>query len=198
MFETIAALLLFLLPLAYSPGPGNMFFAAIGARFGTWASMPASAGYHVATWIVTFGIGWGFVGVLEAFPFAFKVMKYAGSAYMLWLALAFFRAGRTTDASEARPAGFLDGVVILMLNPKAYIIITLMFTQFLDPESADFVRLLLVITTVFTINNFIAFAAWTLLGDGLARLFATERDARLLNIAFGIMLVVVALWTVLR
>ncbi|MEJ2518265.1 MAG: hypothetical protein P8Y82_09930 [Methyloceanibacter sp.] len=31
----------------------------------------------------------------------------------------------------ARPAGFLDGVVLLVLNPKAHVIIALMFTQFL-------------------------------------------------------------------
>jgi len=28
------ALLVFLFPLAYSPGPGNIFFATNGARFG--------------------------------------------------------------------------------------------------------------------------------------------------------------------
>ena len=60
MIETILALVVFLFPLAYSPGPGNMFFAAIGARFGTRASFEASAGYHVATWIVTFAVGYGF------------------------------------------------------------------------------------------------------------------------------------------
>jgi threonine/homoserine/homoserine lactone efflux protein len=40
MTETILALIIFLLPLAFSPGPGNMFFAAIGARFGTTAITP--------------------------------------------------------------------------------------------------------------------------------------------------------------
>ena len=34
MFQTALALVVFLFPLAFSPGPGNMFFAANGARFG--------------------------------------------------------------------------------------------------------------------------------------------------------------------
>ncbi len=35
MTQTTIALVLFLAPLAYSPGPGNLFFAATGARFGS-------------------------------------------------------------------------------------------------------------------------------------------------------------------
>ena len=52
MMETVFILVLFLLPLAFSPGPGNMFFAANGARFGFAATIPSNTGYHVATWIV--------------------------------------------------------------------------------------------------------------------------------------------------
>ena len=45
----VLALLAFLFPLAYSPGPGNMFFAAIGARFGLRSTLAATAGYHITT-----------------------------------------------------------------------------------------------------------------------------------------------------
>ncbi|MGL5012520.1 MAG: LysE family translocator [Paracoccaceae bacterium] len=198
MFETTFALILFLFPLAYSPGPGNMFFAAIGARFGTRASIPASAGYHAATWIVTFAVGFGFLEILQRAPQIFTLMRYAGAAYMLWLAFLFLRAGTSTDTTTARPAGFRDGVILLILNPKAYVIIALMFTQFLHPDAPDFLILLTLITTVFTLNNLIAFTVWTVVGDALGRIFRTERAARALNISFGLMLIAVALWMLLR
>jgi threonine/homoserine/homoserine lactone efflux protein len=194
MTETIIALIVFLFPLAYSPGPGNMFFAAIGARFGLRASIPASLGYHLATWVVTFAIGYGFIQVLAAYPAIFTAMTWAGAAYMLWLAWLFLRAGITKGAGQAHPAQFLDGAVLLVLNPKAYVIIALMFTQFLSPDAPDFLTLLLVITTVFTLNNLVAFTLWTLLGDALGRLFRSERQARTLNAGFGIILIGVALW----
>ncbi|MGL5012083.1 MAG: LysE family translocator [Paracoccaceae bacterium] len=171
MFETTFALILFLFPLAYSPGPGNMFFAAIGARLGTRASIPASAGYHAATWTLTFAIGYGFLEILQRSPQIFTLMRYAGAAYMLWLALLFLRAGTATDTATARPAGFWDGAILLILNPKAYVIIALMFTQFLNAKGADFLVLLTLITTVFTLNNLIAFTVWTVVGDALGRLF---------------------------
>lgn len=106
MIETTIALIIFLFPLAYSPGPGNMFFAANGARFGLWATMPASAGYHVATWIVTVAIGFGFVAALERSPELFTVIKWAGSAYVLYLAWRLFRAAALDHLDEAKPAGF--------------------------------------------------------------------------------------------
>lgn len=194
MIETLIALTVFLFPLAFSPGPGNMFFAAIGARFGTRASFAASAGYHVATWFVTFAVGYGFAEILTRFPSMFTILKYAGSAYMLWLALKFLRAGRTTSNVNAKPARFHDGVILLILNPKAYVIIALMFTQFLKADDADYIFSLFVITTFFTFNNLVAFTAWTILGDGLAQIFRTERDARILNNIFGVLLAGVAVW----
>jgi threonine/homoserine/homoserine lactone efflux protein len=198
MTETIIALIVFLFPLAYSPGPGNMFFAAIGARFGMRASLPASAGYHVATWSVTFAIGYGFMQVLATYPAIFVVMKVAGAIYMLWLAWLFLRAGPTDGHITARPARFIDGVVLLILNPKAYVIIALMFTQFLAADAHNFLTLLLVITTVFTLNNLLAFTVWTLLGDALGRLFRTDRHARILNAGFGVTLIGVAVWMLLH
>ena len=190
----LIALIIFLFPLAYSPGPGNLFFAAIGARSGTRASIPASVGYHVATFVVTFAIGLGFLEILTRLPALFTAMTWAGSAYMLWLAYVFLRAGPMEGEAEIRRATFLDGAVLLILNPKAYVIIALMFTQFLDPAGRDFLPRLLAITTVFTLNNLVAFTLWTLLGEALARLFRTPRAARVLNAAFGITLALVALW----
>lgn len=194
MFETIAALILFLIPLAYSPGPGNLFFAAIGARFGTVASLPASAGYHAATWIMTFAIGFGFAGFVERFPAGFVILKYVGAAYVLWLAWTFLRAGALKAEVEPRPARFADGALLLVLNPKAYLIIALMFTQFLTPDHAGFMPLLLLITTIFTLNNFLAFTVWTMLGDTLARAFRTPRHLKILNTGFAAMLAVVGIW----
>ena len=144
MIQTTIALILFLFPLAYSPGPGNLFFAANGARFGFRSTVPANAGYHAATWIVTAGIGFGFISAFDRFPNAFLAVKIAGSVYVLWIAWKLFRSGVLREGGIAKPATFVDGAVLLLLNPKAYVIIALMFTQFLDPASEQLVAVLLI------------------------------------------------------
>ncbi|MDG2341224.1 MAG: LysE family translocator [Paracoccaceae bacterium] len=184
-------LILFLFPLAYSPGPGNLYFAANGAKYGFRATIPATTGYHLATWIVTLFIGIGFGTVLNADPRIFVAIKYAGSAYILWLAWSVASSKATSDTKTASREGFVSGVLLMLLNPKAYLIIALMFSQFLQSQS--WVELLW-ITSVFTANNLIAFSVWTVLGDGLGRAFQSEKAAKWLNAVLGGMLGFVAVW----
>jgi threonine/homoserine/homoserine lactone efflux protein len=197
MYDLTLPLLLFLLPLAYSPGPGNMVFAAIGGRFGLRASVPATTGYHVATLLVTAAIGFGFSRLAALSPVLFQGLSFGGAAYVLWLASGFLRAGASSGAMEARRATALDGAILLLLNPKAYVLIALMFTQFLPAGPGD-PALVLWITVVFTLNNLIAFAIWTVAGDVLARRFRSEAEARAVNLAFGTLLAAVAIWMLLR
>jgi threonine/homoserine/homoserine lactone efflux protein len=194
MSHPIAALLIFLFPLAYSPGPGNLFFAANAARFGFAATIPANIGYHLATWLVTAAIGSGFLTALQQAPQIYGTLKIAGVLYVLWLAAKLFRAGTLSGTQQARPAGVVDGAILLLLNPKAYVIIALMFTQFLPPSEPDTGRNVLRITTIFTLNNLLAFVLWALIGDRIARLFRSAQSARRLNQASGLTLACVAFW----
>ncbi|TVP72208.1 MAG: LysE family translocator [Rhodobacteraceae bacterium] len=193
--DTIA-LILFLLPLAWSPGPGNIFFATLGARDGLAASWPASAGYHLATWIITLALGLGFgqlVGTTERMA---QGMALVGGAYVLWMAWRLWRAGAVAQHQHPRHATARDGAVLLLLNPKAYAIIAAMFAQFLAEDcSAGSV---LWITTLFTLNNLAAFTVWTWAGAGLLRLWQDRLSAQRLNRGASLMLAGVALWMISR
>jgi threonine/homoserine/homoserine lactone efflux protein len=194
MIELTTALVLFLFPLAYSPGPGNLFFAANGARFDLRSTIPASTGYHIATWLVTLAIGLGFAAVIHKYPEVFTTIKILGSLYVLWLAWKLLRSGMIKSDQEPTSANFWDGVILLILNPKAYFIIAAIFAQFLNSESSDQLALVLLITTIFTLNNLLAFTSWTILGDRFARLFGDDSNAKVLNLAFGSLLAFVAVW----
>lgn len=184
----------FLFPLAYSPGPGNLFFATLGARFGTAATLPANAGYHVATLVVTGLVGAGLVSAIDPETALFDGVKWAGSLYVLWLAWKMATSGSSRAEMGDIKAGFLDGVLLLILNPKAYVIIVLMYSQFGGLGPAGMVERVGLISIVFTVNNLLAFLLWTIAGDGLGRLFASETGARRLNLGFAFVLAGVGLW----
>lgn len=198
--ETCVALVVFLFPLAYSPGPGNAFFAGIGASRGLRAAVAALAGYHVATFVVTAAIGLGMGVTILNHPVVARSLAAVGGLYVLWLAFQFLRAARSRlSAHPDVPAdpmriGFWPGAVVLLLNPKAYYIIAVMFTQFLRPPVNDDVATVLLITTVFTLNNLIAFIGWTLGGTALAMLFRSERSKRWIDCLFAATLIAVAVW----
>ena len=193
-FELVA-LLAFLFPLAFSPGPGNMIFAANGARFGVQATLGATAGYHLATFLVTVALGLGFISAISSAPEVFNVVKIAGSLYVLWLAWKLFRAGRLDSEVQAKPINFWDGAVLLVLNPKAYVIIALMFSQFIS--AADASTKVIVVSAIFSLNNFVAFTLWTIVGDGMAKVLSSEKHSRYLNSIFGGILTLVAVWMLL-
>jgi len=196
MIELTIALTLFLFPLAYSPGPGNLFFAANGARFGLRSTIPAATGYHIATWLVTLVIGLGFAAVVHKNSGVYTTVKIFGSLYVLWLAWKLLRSGMLQSRHEPTSANFWDGVILLILNPKAYLVIAAMFAQFLNHKSVDQLVLVFWITTIFTLNNLLAFTSWTILGDRLARLFRNESNAKVLNFAFGSLLAIVSVWMI--
>ena len=187
--EIFITIIIFLFPLAYSPGPGNIFFAINGARFGFGSTMMANFGYHLATWIVTYFIGFIFLHGLSEAPHYLLPLKYAGSMYIAYLSFNLFRASAIDGVGEAKPTDFFDGVLLLVLNPKAYIIIFLLFTQFLSG-----LETLAVVTSIFTLNNFIAFSLWTVLGDILLKKFRNPTNARRLNRVFGATLFLVGVW----
>ncbi len=195
MTETLAALLIFLFPLAYSPGPGNMVFAAMGARHGVRSTWRAGLGYHAATWLVTLAIGLGFDAALAESPAIARAVQIVGALYVLWLAHGLWRAGTMAPSSRAAPVmGFGGGVVLLVFNPKAYMIIALMVTQFAQAPGLGAVGL----ATVFTLNNALAFTLWAAIGATLTKVWARPGTAARLNKGLALMLAAVAIWMALR
>ncbi|WP_071798512.1 LysE family translocator [Natronohydrobacter thiooxidans] len=190
------ALILFLLPLAWSPGPGNVFFATLGARAGLAASWPASLGYHLATWVVTLALGFGFGHLAGVAGQAAQGMALAGGAYVLWMAWRLWGAGMVAEGARASRAGVQDGAVLLLLNPKAYAIIAAMFAQFLADDRS--IERVLWVTTLFTLNNLVAFTVWTWAGARLLGLWQNRISAALLNRGSALLLAGVALWMMLR
>ncbi|KQI70000.1 lysine transporter LysE [Loktanella sp. 3ANDIMAR09] len=197
MTQLTIALILFLAPLAYSPGPGNMFFAANGARFGFRATVPANLGYHAATLVVTIGIGLGFDWISREAPMFLAIIRFAGAAYVLYLAWMLARAGVMSGNDEAKPASVMDGAILLLLNPKAYLIIALMFTQFAGAADMHRTASVIWIAAVFTVNNAVAFSIYAALGDGMTARWRSPDTARFLNLSFAAILAGVAIWMLL-
>ena len=188
----ILALLLFLFPLAFSPGPGNMFFAVNGARFGFFNTLAANFGYHLATIIITFILGCGFSLLFSIIKNQYHYIQILGSIYVIYLAYKFFKAGTYNESSKNLKCTFTDGVMLLIFNPKAYVIISLMFSIFLNSGSNIFKIFL--ISFIFTFNNFVSFTLWTLFGDLIGSKFRHEKYSKILNNIFSLLLLLVAFW----
>lgn len=191
-FVEILALLVFLFPLAFSPGPGNMFFAANGAKFGFVDTLSANFGYHLATILITFFIGLGFSLFFSFIKNQYQYIQILGSLYVIYLAYKFYKADTYNENAKNLNCTFMDGVVLLLFNPKAYVIISLMFTMFLD-NSQNIFKIIL-ISLIFTVNNCVSFTLWTLFGDLIGAKFRNKKYSKILNNMFSLMLFLVGIW----
>lgn len=196
--STLTALIIFLLPLAYSPGPGNMFFMLNAGRFGVRAMVPALFGYHLATLVVTLVIGYGASTALLRQPQIGQILVGLSAAYLVWIGFGCLRvAVQKTPTTPSKPSkipnktpGFLAGAILLLFNPKAYAIIAAMFAAFANINQT--LVGLGFISSIFTLNNLIAFALWAIAGQALLG----PLKSRLANLLYAIAFFAVAIWMV--
>ena len=140
-----ATFLLFLgavLILLLSPGPNMAFVLASGAAYGWRGGVAAAAGIGVADLICTLICAFGLAGLLAAYPVAFDAIRWAGAAYLLYLAAMCLRAAGRIGATEgvasvapSRWAIFLRGLVSSIANPKAILFFLVFIPQFISAGS---------------------------------------------------------------
>lgn len=157
------AFLLTCLVVVVAPGPGNVYTLstglARGIRAGVLAAAACTLGILPHLTLAITGVG----AVLQATPVAFTVLRYAGCAYLVWMAWSMWRAPAPAVDDlgvppRSRTAVLRDGIVLNLLNPK----LTLFFLAFLPPFiPAGTDRPLLVmlaLAAVFMAMTFVAFA----------------------------------------
>lgn len=129
----VAAVLVFLM----LPGPGT--FALLtstgqgGFRAGAAATFGLIAGDQVLMWLAALGVA----AVLQANPTLFKLLQYAGAAYLVWIGirLAVARPGGTQPIAIRAERYFRQAFLITLLNPKAIVFYMAFFPLFIDPAT---------------------------------------------------------------
>lgn len=146
---TLNAFVLFMagaLTLNIAPGPDMAFVLAQSTARGTHAGLLAAlgigAGCVVHVLLATFGLS----AVLAASPLAFDIVRYAGAAYLLWIAIAMVR--NPPHLSEATPTvsaihTFRQGMLTNVTNPKVAIFFIAFLPQFVVPGPTAWAQFLL-------------------------------------------------------
>lgn len=116
-----------------TPGPANMVLLATGARFGLRRALPFVAGVALGKQLIIWPLGLGLMAVQDDFPSVFTALKWVSVAYILWLAWRVAGMRLSVEAAATRPPGFLAGLVVHPLNPKAWAMTTTGFTAFVAP-----------------------------------------------------------------
>ena len=148
--STLALFSVAALALTMSPGPDMLLIASRSASQGRIAGFATLAGIQAGTYCHALAAALGLSQLFLIVPVAYDIVRYAGAAYLLWLAWKTFRSNGTVLAPTAglshHPIGvmFRQGLLTNLFNPKIAVFYSTFLPQFIEPgDSALLVSMLL-------------------------------------------------------
>ena len=171
-----------------TPGIGVVYTLSVtlggGFRAGFWATVGCTLAtvFHMVVAMA------GLAAVLHTSALLFQAIKFAGVAYLIWMAWAVLRSTGSMAIEAAQggsPARLVwRGILLNLLNPKLPLFFVAFLPQFL-PSGAGSVALV-TLGTGFTLMTFATFLLYAGIGaTGRARLLASARLMTWMRRAFA-------------
>ena len=159
--DNLAAFLAVSVALTAAPGPDVLFLVsqglAGGSRAGLYVAMGLSSGLLVHTTLAALGVS----AIFMASPAAFNILKLAGAAYLLWLAIGAFRerpaAGSKTALFGDGAALYRRGVIMNLLNPKVALFFLALLPQFVSSSKGGVKAQMAILGLVFMAQVIVVF-----------------------------------------
>lgn len=166
------------------PGTGVVYTVSTGLTSGRRASVFAALGCTVGIVPHLLATVLGLAAVMHTSALAFQILKYAGVAYLFYLAVATWRDRSAFAVDASMSKGSAVGLVVKafllnILNPKLTIFFLAFLPQFVDPSSRQPLADLLVLSAVFMAMTFLVFVVYGFLAHAFRR-FVIE-SARVQN-----------------
>ncbi|WP_097871143.1 leucine efflux protein LeuE [Streptomyces sp. rh34] len=184
------------------PGPNSLYVLSVAARRGVRTGYTAAAGVWTGDAILMTLSALGAASLLQTTPLLFAIVKYAGAAYLTWMAIGMLRAAvslwrerhrrtaelvETVDTVEtAGTAGapgatapverpYRRALVVSLINPKAILFLISFFVQFVDPGYAYPALSFLVLGTLLQLASFAYLSVLIFGGTRLAAAFRRRK-----------------------
>lgn len=170
MRDMIGPLILFSLAMCLTPGPNVVMITASGANFGLRRAIPHMLGISFGFGAMAMASGLGLAGVLQAEPRLHAALKYAGAAYLLYLAWRTANAAAASSESRrTRPIGFVEAMLFTWMNPKAWVSVVGALAAF-STAGGEMLWQTSVITSVLAAACLLSCATWATFGVAIGRL----------------------------
>jgi threonine/homoserine/homoserine lactone efflux protein len=158
------------LGMVLTPGPNMIYLISRSICQGRWAGLISLGGVALGFVFYMLCVALGITALVFAVPYAYDVLRFAGAAYLLWLAWQAVKpGGRSPFQVRALPADaphklFAMGFLTNLLNPKIAMLYLSLLPQFIDPAAGSVLSQSLVlgatqIAISVTINALIAVTA---------------------------------------
>lgn len=183
--------------LIITPGPGVLTTAGVGAAYRYRVGLTYVLGLFLGTNLVAFAVITGFAAFVLNIPYVRAILTVLSFGYLTYLAAKIAFAGSKLAFIDAtRQPTVMTGVLLQIINPKAYAVNTALYTGFaFYPDNW-----MIEVTAKFIISNVIwipIHLAWLWAGVSLHRLNLSPERQRLINYAMAAALMGVVILAIL-
>lgn len=192
-FNLWLALLVAAMLISLSPGAGAITSMSYGLSHGMRNAAFAVLGLQVGLVAQLLIVGIGLGGVIATSETLFRVIKWTGVAYLIWLGVSHWRAAGSIHLKQAEGGfrahrAFAQAVLVNLTNPKATVFLVALLPQFINPAKPQAPQLLIIGLTLVAVDV-VVMTGYSGLASRLRRLVANPRAVVRLNRVTGSALV---------
>ncbi|EJK80829.1 LysE family translocator [Agrobacterium rhizogenes] len=172
--------------LTATPGPDMLLIASRSVSQGRAAGFLTYAGIALGTYCHALAAALGLSQLFMTVPIAYEIVRWAGCAYLLYLAYKTIRS----EGSSFSPTSmlkrlsnkriFAEGLATNLLNPKMVLFVLALFPQFVSPQGGSMIGQMLLLATILNGIGFFVNGSVILVGSHIrARLAGFSRFPKL-------------------
>ena len=191
------AFVVFAAAALFTPGPNNIMLMASGLNYGFRRTLPHVAGVTIGFSFLVGVIGLGLGAVFAAYPLLHTVLKYAGAAYLIYLAIMIAISGPadTGPGGEGKPMTFLGAAMFQWVNVKGWVIAVGAITAY--AAIAAYPLNIAALSILLFLIGLGSSITWVLLGSSLQAVVKSPRAVRIFNVIMALLLLA-SLYPVLK
>jgi len=184
----LTAFVLFAFVMCFTPGPNNIMLLSSGVTYGFSRTIPHIAGITFGFAFMVGAVGLGLGAIFIAYPVLQTILKYAGVAYLVYLAAAIAMSGPVSaDQNNRRgPMTVWGAAVFQWVNVKGWVMVIGTITTYATIASFPFN--ILIQTGVTLVMGAASTVTWALFGTALRPLLSSKRAVRTFNIVMAVLL----------
>jgi threonine/homoserine/homoserine lactone efflux protein len=173
------------LGLVLTPGPNMIYLISRSITQGPAAGIVSLGGVALGFLFYMLCAAFGITALLFAVPYAYDALRFAGAAYLLWLAWQAVKPGGRSPfqvkklAIDSPRKLFVMGFVTNLLNPKIAMLYIALLPQFIDPSAGSVLTQSLLLGTIQTVIS-VSVNAMIALAAGTIALFLSRRPSWML------------------
>jgi threonine/homoserine/homoserine lactone efflux protein len=182
------AFVLFAVVMFVTPGPNNVMLLSSGLNYGFRRTLPHIAGITIGMAIMIAAVGLGLGTIFVTYPVLQTILKYAGAAYLVYLAAAIAMSGTApSEQDNARgPMTFWGAVMFQWINVKGWVMVIGTITAY--AAIASFPWNIVIQTAISLVVGAVATVAWALFGSALRPVLTSPWAVRAFNIVMALLL----------